>query len=281
MGDDSSRSDQAMDWKARWRAFGSIVFEPWSLLLLAIGVAFAHALTKQTQPGLLGTFTLMVSLISGVLGGLWTTRWQRLDDERVTVARGRVAVRSLKLLLGNINALDRRAKEYLRRCGSEDNPPVATYLEEVIERCGVLEEEALSSIENWTDVIPEADIRTQIGVISELRLEIDAIKDDREKLQEELEDIKGRSEEREQVLRAQIEEKERKETELRRKLSVQSLRGLNQGLGALSGGSLLSSNFSGAIAKALGPYCPICHQGVSQEQIDAGDPCPRCGNALS
>lgn len=45
-------------------------------------------------------------------------------------------------------------------------------MEETIEKINALTEESVSSIENWMDIIPDANVKTQIGQISDLSDEL-------------------------------------------------------------------------------------------------------------
>ena len=45
-------------------------------------------------------------------------------------------------------------------------------MREIIDRCTNLQEETVNSVENWTDIIPEAEVKTEIGEISKLQAEM-------------------------------------------------------------------------------------------------------------
>lgn len=211
--------------RKEWEGFARIVFNPWVIVLLLSAIIFDVVLVSYTSTlskagasidiSVVTVLTFIASLTSGILGGLIGKRWDDFVGERVIVTRGKSAVRSLKLLLRNVVALERRVKEYLCRHidekERENQTPevIKTYLEEVIARCHVLEEEAISSIENWTDIVPGADIKTQIGVISELTSEIEQLALQRRDLTAELEETKGISDAETKKLRGEIRKKEK------------------------------------------------------------------------
>lgn len=163
--------------KERWASFLTIIFDPLVLTFLVLTLLLGIFLKSQKEPVVIAALTIIITLISGILGAILKGKWSEITEEKVIVARGKTAVRSLKLLLSNILSLEKRVCEYLFRSQDEQakmgqSPEVIkTYLEEIIGRCRIQGEEAISSIENWTDIVPEADIRTQIGVISNLREE--------------------------------------------------------------------------------------------------------------
>lgn len=220
--------------RKEWKGFAGIVFSPWVIVLFLTAIAFdavlVHYTSKLSTPGanidisLVTVLAFIASLSSGILGGVIGKRWDDFIGERVIVTRGKSAVRSLKLLLGNIVALERRVNKYLERHIDENQREnqtpevIRTYLEEVIERCRVLGEETISSIENWTDIVPGADIKTQIGLISELTSEIEQLALQLHDLTAELEETKGISETETKRLHAEIRKKEKELSEARREL---------------------------------------------------------------
>jgi hypothetical protein len=286
------------EWKDRWGKFLTIVIDPWTVVLVAAGFFLSVVLIEQKDRATAAVLTLMVSILSGVLGSIWTNRWGELTAQRVVVARGNAAVRSLKLLFAGIAALERRAREYLQRhVDREEVEPVhgevvKTYLEEVIERCGILEEETLSSIENWTDIVPEADVRTQIGLISELREEVGRRAKDLEQLKKNLEEVKGRSEEAAAKFKEQIAAKEQELLKLRKELSerrstIAPLFGTGVSPDApvvLSPGISVSSlgiNLPTPIFASPGKKrCRKCNAEIDSDPSQVNIVCPYCGELM-
>jgi len=214
-----------LPWRERWRAFGSIVVDPWTIGLLILGYLLYRFQTTQKDPSIIAALTILISVVTGVLGGLLTNWWSEISGQRILTARGKAAVRSLKLLLGSVHALDRRVREYLGRVlttkGTDPINPelVKTYLEEVISRCGIVEEEALSSIDNWTDIVPEAEgIRSQIGLITELREDLAQRAEELEQLRVTLAEAKEKSDVEKEDLRKEIDRREEEVTKLRKEL---------------------------------------------------------------
>ena len=123
--------------------------------------------------------------------------------------------------MGGIASLDRRVRVYLNRQQSEEtsNEVVKTYLEEVIGRCGTLQEEVLSSIENWTDIVPEANIRSQIGVITDLREQTEELHMELDNLKKESEETQGKPAEETRALEQQIRDKQSELSKARHELA--------------------------------------------------------------
>ena len=167
----------------RWASFVSIALDPWTILLILISVGLFEVSrldpTGASSPAEEVEVVLFVvtGLVTAILGGRVTKAWDERFEEKVIVARGQTAIRGLQLMTKSIVALDRRVGQYLKRlAASEADGPVGqetikTYLEEVSQRCQLLGDEALSSIDNWNDVIPEANVTVQQGLYSEFAAE--------------------------------------------------------------------------------------------------------------
>lgn len=284
-----------MDLEERWRAFRTAVLDPWAVLLAALTVGLALAVVQLENPPAVWALTVMLSVVAGIFGGLVTSRWNVIAEEGPAVTRGKVAVRSLKLLLANIDSLEQRVSTYLERWRDAERKErlsdevVETYLEEVIRSCGALVEGALSSIENWTDIIPEADIRTQIGVISSLKEERAELTQHLDRLMHEFEEVKGRSEEEARELRAEISDRTEELRDLNRQLRAQVPGGFGSIGRALAGGlpvggvpvgSFPRNLEFGVTAAGYGRSCSKCDFRKASNQILPDDKCPRCGSDL-
>jgi hypothetical protein len=215
--------------KDSWRAFFKIVFDPFIIGLTILTFLFYLASTtitpSQTNEMVTVVLTLVSAVFSGFLGAAIEKRWTALTEERILVARGKVAIRSLTLLLSRIRSLELRVQEYLNRHNNEkwrENITVEvikTYLEEVVQNCRILEDEALSSIDNWKDAIPEADVGIQVGVVSELNLELVRLAEEAKGLRSELEKTKERSEDETKQLKNRLDETVSQLSEARSRLA--------------------------------------------------------------
>lgn len=179
--DDKKKSDNSL--KNKWSNFMNVVLDPWVICLLIINGVFVYLSNNVDNKSFIPIINLIISLLSGLLGGIIANRWAQMTELKVLVARGKSAIRSLKLVLLNISNVEKRTKEYIKSIDNKniDYKLIISNFEEVIEKCNILEEEIISSIENWTDIIPEVeDFKTQIGLISNMKtkqseLEIDIL----------------------------------------------------------------------------------------------------------
>lgn len=209
----------------QWQSFLSIILNPWVIILIIPTGFLMYQASVQTNQTITTILSLLIALSSSLLGGVIANKWSAINDESVLNARGRSAVRSLKLLLINIAAIERRVLEYLSR--TKDNKTTmdiaAIYLEEVSLKCRTLQEDVINSIENWTDIVPEADIKTQIGIISELRDQIQVKEDERLRLSDDFEETKKKSKEEGEKLLLLIQQKEKELNEAKNELRRRSI----------------------------------------------------------
>ena len=147
----------------KWYNFVKIVVDPWFILPAAFTVYFSIVINSTKEPNIITLLTVLISLFSGIAGSVLTKNIISINGEDALRARGKVSIRSLKLILGNLYSFGKRINT------QKDNNQNVFSIQDIYERITILEEEVLSSIENWTDIIPEADMKTQIGIITELQ----------------------------------------------------------------------------------------------------------------
>lgn len=208
----------------KWLASLSILVDPVVVILLLVSIFLGVMVVNQSDEQIVAMFTVLLGLATGLLGGMADRRWAELAEGKLIYQRAQQAVRGLKLLLGDLSALHRRAAGYakLSRAEAESMLAVITAerFEEVTHRCTALQERTLSAIEDWTDIVPEADIRTQIGEITKLALQEREQERRIRNLEEELKEA-GRSKEEAQELKSQLETMRRELAATRSQLANQ------------------------------------------------------------
>jgi hypothetical protein len=207
--------------KEKWGSFFNVMFDPWVIIMLLATVAFINYSTQTEDKNLIAIITLIISLVSGLLGGIIANRWAQITELKVLVARGKSAIRSLKLILLNISNIEKRTKEYIACIDKEniEHKLITSNFEEVIEKCNILEEEIISSIENWTDIIPEvANLKTQIGLVSEMKLRQVELEGDISTLNKNIETVKEEGSKQKDELQKRLSDKESDLSKTRQKL---------------------------------------------------------------
>jgi len=272
----------------KWAIFFAIILDP-IILILLLGVLFLIWLSQGDGQNklLMNILVVIISITSGVLGGLISSRWSEITETKLIRTRGKLAIRNLGLLLLNLRSLEKRVSFYLKKLGdeTEGNKLIKNYLEETVEKCNVLEEEVINSIENWKDIIPEADLTTQIGVISELKETQSNLAAELNNLNDKLEKTEEQSIEQRRELTKEIALKEKELSSVKGKLQDLEIQihpyfsstGLSGYAGGITGGFLSSINIAQTCTKcgrnfvttsledSAGGICPVCKSDVEKK----------------
>lgn len=163
--------------KNNWKALGVILLSPEILLLMLVNLAlitvtfFTH---QKMESYILTLIIAVIALVSVALGSFTTQRRFDLYQKDQLRARGYQAIRGMNLLLSHIFSLKKRVNVSMRRLNREEYSYelMRAYFEEIIESCNNLFEDIVNSIENWQDLIPEANLRTQVAAVNQLKNEI-------------------------------------------------------------------------------------------------------------
>ncbi|MBH1665523.1 hypothetical protein I5U73_10370 [Stenotrophomonas maltophilia] len=184
-----------------WRRFWRLVSEPWTLILLAASVALFAVGQQQLEPSVTALVQILLAVSSGVLGARVTNLLETASGKSILEARGKVAVRGLKLMLVQTAAFQGRIQRFIdNRKHIETNPDLTVRnYEEAIEFCRRIQEEAASAMETWGDVVPTADLSSIIGRITEAEEQRDAGKRELEQARAELEAAAGNADEAERM----------------------------------------------------------------------------------
>ena len=221
---------------SKWSSFLSMLVDPWSLITIILIVANLKLITSVDDSKIKLGLNLLLSIFSAALGARMWNEWTALTEGHILIARGKTAIRALKLLHNEVSSLECRARRYY---SSDLKEPKATEnletifkigLEEVSERCTNLQESVINSIENWVDIIPEADVRTQIGMITALKIESTNLQKEIVNMRAELERSKNESQDEKQKVKEKEEQLEKVKKELKEKnnnLNSSILSGLN------------------------------------------------------
>ncbi len=169
----------------RWITFIRIILDPWVLVLGASLVVIIHALQDTEGFNIHLYVILLIALLSTMLGAFFIKKWIDIHNENLLVNRGKASIKNLKLIYFNLLRSEKRIKAYIRKLDKKDPAYdlTVTYFEEVIEKCHILQEECITSVSAWADVITDADAKTMLTQVYKL-------KDQKESLQREVYELK-------------------------------------------------------------------------------------------
>lgn len=237
-----------------WKPFLVVGLHPLVLTFLVISIVLIIYASSQTDSKMATILSILLSLTTGLLGGIASKKWDDLTQEKVILTRGKSANRNLQLLLERSISLEKRVTVYLHRYSDETyrtniTPEVLiTYLEEIIQECISIENFIVNAIQDWTDILPEADIKSIISYIQELRNKAEEIQYKHDLVTNELKQLKEETTEEKKAL---IKEKRALEDELRRVRSEAYHSVLRSGVpniseSLISGGSITAKSLIGS-----------------------------------
>jgi hypothetical protein len=197
-----------------FRAFKACLKDPIVITLvlgicpLIVGTSSAHSATESVLIGIL------LFIASTFLGSRVTAVWTKVQEQGELIFRGKLSVRGIGLFLKNIERLEGRLSQLLSR---HVQSPVSEsvfrgYLEEVILTCRSIREEGFSSIENWSDILPEVDGRSRLADISAIKTRLSRASEYAAEVKKELSVCKTAGEERDQLLKRMSQKLQSQET---------------------------------------------------------------------
>jgi hypothetical protein len=283
-----------------WVRFIVLILNP--LFLSTIFVASVFMVLKgsvsanQSLPAPVDTFfTLVIALTSGVAGALFSDRWIKSRETSTLVTRGKSAIRGLRLILTNIGSQEQRIERYGQLLASIDEEQESKQrfyakisYEEITAGYHRLQEEVINAIEEWQDIIPEvANLKTQIGVISELNTRMMAIQQERTALELKLDEERKKSDKDQaqlQLLQHQVKQKEKELKQVTEQRDAQRDRFSSTIIGDISTSSGLlytaaPHNLNVNLSSTLTKTCASCGQRIPYvHSLDINSNiCPKCG----
>ncbi len=267
----------------KWRIFVQIAADPLVIILILITLALLFLLFFTQNTMVVRMLTIFISIAAALLTSYASHLWSSLNEKKLTIARGKVAVRSLRHLFGNILSADRRVCQFLQRFCDDPkrkkitNEVIKTYLEEIINRYEILEEETKGSIENWEDILPGESIKAQIIEIKKLRKEVGQQKLEIAVLEKNLTETEGRSEKEGKRLKNEIMQKEEELSDLQIQLQTTDLPFSSGSKRYLRPGE---PDFINMFSGTLKLKCLRCQWKTSDFTKFKEGKCPKCGGDL-
>ena len=159
--------------KAQWQKLLLALFDPWVLILvsLTVGLVLLSASQSASSAQSVNTVLLVLTGVSSViLGGRFSILWLRLTEKALLVKKGETSIRNLKLLFSNLTNLENCIRKQLAGLtGSKENATGNTYEDMFDLSMMMVKEELIHSIEDWTDVIPDARLKLYIESLHDLK----------------------------------------------------------------------------------------------------------------
>lgn len=174
--------------KKSWKNLGVIFLAP-IFISIIVAVVFCCVSIIQENKILIGIFGVIANIFSGIAGGLILKEWGEIENRNILLEKGKSATRSLGLLRDNIFSLKNEVSKSLKQTSDKEKGKnldlIKNNFESTIERCELLNKSVINSIEEWKDIIPEADITSSFTKISDLEKEIKKLREEKSKDKEE------------------------------------------------------------------------------------------------
>jgi hypothetical protein len=257
----------------RWITFIKIVFDPWAVMLTIFLFLLIRYAGDSDKIILKYIYTLLVAIISMLLGALLMRKWIDFMDENNLVIRGHLAIRSLKLIYLNLIQTEKRTKKYIENLKEEklNFELVKSNFEEMKEKCHLLQEECLNSIENWSDIIDEANVKSRLSTIRNHKLEEEKLEGKIYVLDKIMHEDKTLDDEKRDRLRNRMEQIEIELGEVRKQVAEKENE-INDSV--LSG--MINSSLKSDSVYSLYKSCPSCGRFYTGSDI-----CPFCSEPFT
>lgn len=157
-----------------WGVFLKVILDPYTFLLIVVGAVLGWFGPKAVGDNYNALLQIVVAVVTGVVGARISTAMAAINQDGKLYASGRMAVRGLRLILTKTLALERRVATFVAQSQEEKSAETRAdvakrNLDEVLESIRMLQSEVVGSIENWVDVVPDADVSKIFMAVGELR----------------------------------------------------------------------------------------------------------------
>ncbi len=156
--------------REEWEKLVKILFFPPVFIVIILSLLFLCFSIFLPKNVVLSAFVnILLTLMTGLLGGLIANLWdEKSRNERLKI-RGESAIRGLKSVNRMVVDLGERIGDSMGQLSKtkEDRltPIQKVFFDEVVLRSIQIQEEIINSIEDWKDLVPEADISSQYSEV--------------------------------------------------------------------------------------------------------------------
>ncbi len=193
-----------------WLVLFRVLLDPMFLIPFGIAVLLVLISFGQTDKHVAAVLIFLISLSTGIAGGAATKIWLDHFEEKLTETKGKSAIRDLRLLFFAIIRIRLRIESNRNELDENDekNKLMISQLQVYADRCFDLSEAVANAIENWADILEEANITDQLNEMKRLQGKIEENVSEKNRLKDELSRVKEDKEEERERLQKIITKKE-------------------------------------------------------------------------
>ncbi|MCK4635357.1 MAG: hypothetical protein KAT32_00685 [Candidatus Moranbacteria bacterium] len=181
--------------KEKWKSVWNIIIEPInSIIIISTLFLIAYSVFNKHQDD--AFLSSMLNIIISVLAGIIGSRIKDKIDENKILNKGKGAIRSLELLASDIRDFQGDITGYCENENIKDdeNEFYKNSLVEISRKLNGLRKLTINSVEDWGDLIPDANIQDQIKNIINKERKADKLVVERNNLKVEIKELKESSE---------------------------------------------------------------------------------------
>lgn len=209
------------DLKKKWLVFFAMLLDPVTSVLIGLYVILTILGCLNKDNSAVFYFIYIAStILAGFAGSRMYKLWSDYNEINVATTRGKVAIANLALLVQNILEYKEKTRKYTDSIeGNANISVIRVFLEEIYSMFGILQRESINAIENWSDIIPDANIKEKIADLNEKETSLIEKYAERNKLSEELSKVKEDAFQAKKDLEEEKKQKEKEINELNKKLN--------------------------------------------------------------
>lgn len=171
-----------LDFLTRWKDFLAALFGPSVSIPLASTFVFGYLSVEASDLTSKTIASVVMGIFASVAGAMLTK--SVIDESRKgqIFTRGQSAVRGLNLILADLNALEAQLEKARAESSNDSSKKDFYYIKSL---CILVQRQTINAIEEWKDILPEADI---IELLEGLKAKIQ----ETDELREALADIQAK-----------------------------------------------------------------------------------------
>ena len=154
-----------------WKRAADLMLSPWVLSPIVLTALFTYMAVRSESRSVITAFSVVANVSAGIVGAIIWDKWLKSAGRSILAVRGESTIRSLKLLLNTLSAVDARIRCYAAaiRRGPIAAEVQEVWLDETVEKLNMVSEQTINAMESWTDILGnDASVHLTVGRATEL-----------------------------------------------------------------------------------------------------------------
>lgn len=221
----------------KWGRYLSVIFSPDVVLSIIGAIIFGYWSTTTADTTAKTVGAVVMAILTGVAGARLAKMIIEDSSTGQIFTRGQSAVRGLGLILTNLGTLEAQLEKARAECNGTEIGKDFMYIKSL---AVVIQRQAVNSMEEWKDILPEADIRKMIDDLSKKVSDADELRETLESVQAQLDKVQSEA----GNTGEQLEKLKKQKLKLEKELKEKEREALNVLPSSFSGTTLFSPSSS-------------------------------------